>query len=148
MAWITLTEADALRTVNAKLLTALRTKALADGQADPLVETLGETIDEVRGSVGACKTNTLGPDGTIPQKLKGAALAIFAVKMLGRLDIEPEKAKLLLFESAEKKLAAAAACKFDIEEPVTPTEEKSSGARLPRITPRCRQFTREDQDGS
>lgn len=145
--WIPLTEADALTVVNAKLLDASRTKALAAGQADPLIDTLQQVIDQVRGAVGACKANTLGAAGTIPQKLKGTALDLFAVRITNRLDIDPSESKLLLYKTAEATLRAVAACSFDIEEPVETTEEISASP-TPRITPRCRQFTRRDGDGS
>lgn len=147
MSWITLTEADALTVVNAKLLDAARTKALAAGQPDPLDETLLQVIDQVRGAVGGCKANVLGAAGTIPQKLKGTALDLFAVRITNRLDIDPSESKLLLYKSAEATLRAVAACSFDIEEPVEKTPEVSSSP-APRITPRCRHFTRRDGDGS
>lgn len=150
MAWITLTEADALTVVNAKLLTAARTKALAEGQEDPLFATLTGVIGFVRGKVGACKNNTLGAGDTIPSKLKRTTLNIFAYEILGRLDLDPEpgSVKEKLYNTAIKTLDAAAACDFDIEEPLTPTEEKSSSSGRPRITPRCHRFSREDGDGS
>lgn len=148
MAWITLTEADALTVVNAKMLDAARTKALAAGQADPLVDTLLQVVDQVRGAVGGCKANVLGAAGTIPQKLKGAALDIFAVRITNRLDIDPSESKLLLFKSAESTLRAVAACAFDIEEPVTPTEETSGGAYTPAVSGRERQWGRDAQDGA
>lgn len=137
MSWITLTEADALTVVNAKLLAAARTKALADGQADPLTDTIQQVVDRVRGAVGASGRYVLGTGETIPQKLKSTALDILAVRMLSRLDIEPEKGKLLLYDSAEAVLKDVRDGQFNIEEPLTPTTEVSS-AHTPRITPRVR----------
>ena len=135
MSWITLTEADALTVVNSPTLVAARTKALKAGQADPLTDTLQQVVDRVRGAVGASGRYILGEGATIPQKLKATALDLFAVRMLTRLDIDPEKAKVMLYDSAEAVLKDVRDGHFNIEEPLTPTTEVSS-SHTPRITPR------------
>lgn len=146
MPWIALTEADALTVVNAPTLAAARTKALKAGQADPLIDTIQQVVDLVRGSVGASGKFQLGAAGTLPAKLKAPALDLLAVRVLNRLDLEPEKGKLLLYASAEATLRAVAAGTFDIEEPIVASDEPSSTPR-PRITKRTRTHSRADADG-
>jgi hypothetical protein len=148
MAWITLTEADALTVVNAKLLDAARTKALAAGQADPLAEKLSQAIGRVRGAIGASGKYTLGAGETIPSRLKQTTLDLFAVPMLARLDVDPEKGKVMLYESAEAVLNDVKNGKFDIDEALTPTEETSSGSYTPEVCGRERQWGRDAQDGA
>ncbi len=147
MAWISLSEADALSVVNAKLLEAARTKVIAAGQPDPLFEKLVQAVGRVRGAVGASGKYILGAGDTIPGKLKSTTLDLFAVMILARLDLEISEAKNTLYKSAEAVLRDVRDGAFDIEEPLERTDEKSA-ARSPRITPRPRKFTREDADGA
>lgn len=65
MAWIFLTEADVLTVLSEPELTAYRSKATATGQADPLIPTVAQVTELVRGYVGAHASNRLGPDDTL-----------------------------------------------------------------------------------
>lgn len=147
MAWITLTEADALTVLNAKILEAARARVLAATQVDPLPPVIVQVVDQVRGSVGASGRYALGEGSTLPAKLKATALDILAVRLLGRLDQEIGEAKMTLYKSAEATLRAVAEGRFDIEEPLVATTEESAHRR-PRIKPRVRTYRREDGDGA
>jgi hypothetical protein len=147
MAWITLTEADALTGLNAKLLDALRTRVKAAGQADPLPLVIVQVVDQVRGAVGASGRYTLGEGATIPAKLKAAALDLLAIRLMNRLDMDLSEGKMTLYKSAEATLRDVRDGRFDIEEPLVRSEEASSAPK-PRITARTRTFSRADGDGS
>lgn len=146
MAWIILTEADALSVVNAKLLEAARTKVVASGQPDPLVEKLAQTVGDVRGAVAASGKWVLGAGDTIPSRLKGTALDLFAVRILGRLDLEVSTVKMDLYKSAERKLEAVRKGTDSIEEAATPSEETPQ-SYTPEVSGRERQWGRDAQDG-
>lgn len=148
MSWIPITESDVQTRLAGAELTALKTAALATGQTNPLTEIIGQVIDEMRGYIAACASNTLGVAGTIPQKLLGAALAIIRYRLATRLPV-----KSLLTEDRVKEneqaihlLEQVAACKFKIEEPITPDTEILSSP-TPHMTARTRHFGRDYEDG-
>lgn len=147
MAWVTLTENDAFSAVNVKLIAAARTKVIAEGQPDPVFEQLSAAIGRVRGAIGASGKYTLGAGETIPFKLKGTTLGLFGVMILGRLDLDVSEVKMTLYKSAEAVLRDVRDGTFDTEEPVTPTEEASSGNYTPEVSGRERQWGRDAQDG-
>ena len=74
MSWIQITEADVLTVLNAREIEKYRTVATAAGQADPVLETIKQVVDEVRGYVAACDHNELAAGDTIPSNLLQAAL--------------------------------------------------------------------------
>lgn len=147
MAWITITEADVLTALSGAELSALRGAALATGQADPVAPTIAQVTDLVRGYVGGCTRNTLGPAGTIPQKLLPTALDLLAARIPRRVDRSPSKGREQAEKDALELLGSVAACKFDIEEPLTATDEKSSAAQRPSFSGRPRRDVRREQDG-
>jgi phage gp36-like protein len=138
MAWITISE-DAIRSKLAAVeLQALRTAALADGQADPLPEIVARTVDEVRGYIGACERNRLGPAGTIPAQLESAALAIVRYRLATRLPVRT----LLTEERKEEQrdaltlLRDVAACRYAVEQPDEAGPERLAIGGTPKIIPR------------
>ncbi|MDF3058028.1 MAG: hypothetical protein K0R17_2243 [Rariglobus sp.] len=148
MAWITPTENDAYGVVNEKLMAAARTKVIATGQADPLFEELSKAVGRVRGAIGASGKYTLGAGDTVPFRLKEATMNIFAVMILGRLDLDVSEVKMTLYKSAEATLRDVRDGKFDIGETETPTDEASAGNYTPEICGRERQWGRDAQDGA
>jgi hypothetical protein len=145
--WITLSENDAHSVVNVPLMKAAREKVVLSGQPDPLVEKLSQAIGRVRGAIGASGKYILGAGETVPPRLKATTLDLFAVMILGRLDLEISEVKMTLYKSAEATLRDVRDGTFAIDDPETPTAETESSP-TPRITPRCRHFTREDGDGA
>jgi hypothetical protein len=130
MAWITLTQDDLLGKLAAAELTAVKTKALAVGQVNPVPEEVASAIQEIRGRVAACKSNTLGVGATIPEELKPAALAILRYRVLTRLPvaglITPQRERE--YGDALALLSAVAAGKFVVEQPATVSAQVVSGA--------------------
>lgn len=131
-------------------LAALKTVALADGQTDPLPEILADVIHEVRGYVSACGRNTLAEGATIPEKLKGAALAMIRYRLVTRLP-----AKSLMNDDRRKENSDAlhlmrdvAGCKFAVDEPTTPAATQPAVLPSPTVSVRAaRRATHGHQDG-
>lgn len=144
--WIILTENDALSVVNVKLLQAARDKVIALGQPDPLPEKLSQAIGKVRGAVGASGKYTLGAGETIPPRLKATTLDLFAVMILGRLDLEISEVKMTLYKSAEATLRDVRDGSFAIDDPETPTTETDQSF-TPMVSGRDREWGRGYQDG-
>jgi phage gp36-like protein len=148
MAWITLVEADVVSRLSSPETAALKSAALATGQADPLAEIVSQVIQEVRGYVAAHRANQLGAGETIPDRLKSAALALIRWRLVNRLPVKG----LLTEERAREReeaitlLRDVAAGRFAIDAPTTLTDEVES-ATAPAITARDRTFTRDDEDG-
>lgn len=147
MAWIEVTEADLLTAISGAELTGYRGAALASGQSDPVDPTIQQVVDEVRGYVGGCAKNTLGPAGTIPSKLLSTALDLIVFRIPNRVGRDPKAGRDKAAENAMKRLEQVAACKFDIEEPVEPTDEVSSSAIRPSFSGRPRRNARRERDG-
>jgi hypothetical protein len=142
MAWITPTENDLLTAFSETELAAYRAAALAGGQADPVAPTLAQVVDLVRGYVGAYRPNTLGSDGTIPQKLLAPAIDLVAVRLPQRVGVPPKEVRKAAGDQAVRLLEQVAAGVFNIEEPDEVSTETTAApgpsirARRPRFTPR------------
>jgi hypothetical protein len=149
MAWITPTEAHVLTRISSAELEAVRNAVLADGQADPVAETLEQTIDEVRGYIAGNPKNVLGPALSIPEKLLAATLSIFVPRFLSRpggTAIDPEGERAKQRDAAIRLLERVSEDKFGIEEPTETTDEKPF-VQTPRYISRKRDFTRNRQSG-
>jgi hypothetical protein len=145
--WITLNENDALSVVNVPLLQAARAKVVALGQPDPLLEKLAQAIGRVRGAIGASGKYTLGAGETVPPRLKATTLDVFAVMILGRLDLEISEVKMTLYKSAEATLRDVRDGTFALDDPETPSTETEQ-SYTPQGSGRARQWGRDAQDGA
>lgn len=146
MAWITPAESDVLTVLSETELATYRAAATATGQADPVTPTLAQVVDLVRGYVGAYRPNTLGPAGTIPQKLLATALDLVAVRLPQRIGVSPKDVRQTAAAAAIALLERVAAGQFNIEEPETATDETTSAPR-PTIEARRRHFTPRQEEG-
>src|SRR5271154_1146168 len=147
MSWISPTESDVLTVLSETELAAYRAAATASGQADPVAPTLAQVVDLVRGYVGAYKPNTLGPPGTIPQKLLAPALDLMAVRLPQRVGVPPKDVRQMAASRAVRLLEQVAAGIFNIEEPDSPTLE-TTAAPSPSIVPHPRNYTRRSEEGA
>lgn len=149
MAWITLTEADVLRTLAGPELQALKTAALAAGQDSPLPGVILDAANEVRGYIAANRANRLGPAGTISDKLRSAALAMVRYRLADRLPVKSLLTQTRIDENndAIKLLRDVAAARFVVDEPDVIDTTDRVPSPSPSITPRVLTFTRCDQDG-
>jgi hypothetical protein len=144
--WIIPVENDLLTSLSETELATYRATALAAGQADPVAPTLAQVVDLVRGYVGAYRPNTLGPDGTIPQKLLAPAIDLVAVRLPQRVGVPPKEVRQLAANQAVRLLERVAAGDFNIEEPITATEETTSAPR-PSIVAHRRRFGYREEEG-
>src|SRR5882762_7704376 len=139
MAWIIPVESDVLTVLSETELGTYRAAATAGGQADPLAPTLAQVVDLVRGYVGACKPNTLGLPGTIPQKLLAPALDLLAVRLPQRVGVPPKDVRQMAASRAVRLLEQVAAGVFNVEEPDSATMETTSAPR-PSVSANARNF--------
>jgi hypothetical protein len=152
MAWVTLNEDDVQRRLTAAELTALKTAAKASGQDGDTIlsEAIQDVVKRVRGYVAACRDNLLGEGMTIPDELRGAALARVRDFLFTRLpgmkslndDIRQEEAK-----SAVATLRDVAACKMAVVQPTTASSEVIVHTSVQQLTGNTRQATREKMGG-
>lgn len=149
MAWRAITETDLVTRISGPELEGFREAALADDQADPVADVLAQIATDIRGYVAACKQNTVGPEGTIPESLLGTALDLIVIEIQTRaagILIDPEDVRKRKMERAERRLRDVAACKFAIEQPEEQTEE-TFGGQGPASSAPTRLFDHDDQDG-
>lgn len=136
MSWITISENAVRSRLAAAELAALRTMAMADGQADPLPEIIQRVADEVRGYVAANTINRLGSAGTIPPQLESAALALVRYRLATRLPVST----LLTEERKEEQrdaltlLRDVAAGRFAVEQPDDAGTEELASSGTPRLS--------------
>lgn len=121
MAWISLTADDVKERISGTEFDTLQTEDLGTAQTDPIPETINVVVGEIRGRVGACQRNELGPAGTIPEELEGAALTLIAFRLSlrlagGGIHLQDEGRKQD-YEDAKALLEAVARCEFAVEQP-------------------------------
>ncbi|QYM80283.1 hypothetical protein K0B96_06620 [Horticoccus luteus] len=148
-AWIALT-ADALNAyLVAAQLTALRTKALAPGQADPFTEIAPDIIRKVRSYIASNPANAVDADElTIPPELKTDVCYLILGPMLGRLGIGLTKDQAQQVEVARSTLVALRDKKLLVTRPadaVTPDVQGEGGVTIVSAPPR--EMTRESLGG-
>jgi hypothetical protein len=146
MAWIIPAESDLLTAFSETELATYRAAALASGQADPVAPTLAQIVDLVRGYVGAYRPNTLGAEGTIPQKLLAPAIDLAAVRLPQRVGVAPKDVRKAAGDQAIRLLEQVAAGVFNIEEPDEASTETTSAPR-PTICARRAHFTPRAEEG-
>lgn len=125
---------------------AIRTAALAVGQADPVEAEIPTTVNEVRGYVAV--ENTLGAGVTIPSKLKDATLAIVAYRTASRLPVKSliTEARTNAYKDAVRLLENVARGLFTVEEAEVEDTEISA-IQKPSFSGRKSTYGRDAQDG-
>lgn len=149
MAWRAITESDVLQRISGDELSALRASALADGQEDPVAEHIAQVTDLVRGYISACASNSLGPDGTLPERLIRAACDILVVDISTRsagILIDLSETRKDARDAAVRLLEQVAACRYAIETPEEAGTETTMSPS-PSMYRKHRHFRRRDQEG-
>jgi hypothetical protein len=148
MSWLALVPEDVARKVAGPELEAAREAALAEGQPDPLPQIIEDTIGTIRGYIAGCRSNTLGPTGTIPPQLVGTALVLIRTAALNRLPVSSlhTETRREEYRDAITTLHDVSACKFVLEAPATLGPEKITSP-APRIIPRPLNRQSADSDG-
>jgi phage gp36-like protein len=149
MSWRAITETDLLQRMNSDELTELRETGLASGQSDPVAEQIEQVINFVRGYISANPANTLGPDGTLPERLIRPACDILVI------DVSSRSAGFLMDLSETRKTAKSdairlleqvAAGNYAIESPDTEGTDTRT-PQTPLMYEKTRTYTRDDQEG-
>ena len=116
MSWIAFTAAMVTERLNSAEVTAMRPLG-----NDPLPDIVSQVVREVRSRVSAFPSNQVGPAGTIPDELLGAAVARARFELLCVLPVSSllTEGRKLANENARKDLEAAAAGRLRVEQPAT-----------------------------
>ena len=149
MPWISITPDDLNDTKLAPLMNALRTAALAEGQADPLPGYITTACNHIRRKVAACRTNRVDADATkIPESLKEVACRMVVRAAKDRLEISLTDDERKQWDKDDRELDAIASCAMPIEisddseePPVQSTQPR------PSIKASCKRFSRDQQEG-
>lgn len=148
-AWITLTADDLKPIVVADQLEALRTEALAAGQADPFTEIAPSIVAKVRAYIASNPSNQVSATAeTVPPELKLDVAHLILAPMLGRLGIALTDDQRKQVEIAHTTLIALRDQKLVVSkplDPVAPDTQSPSGSES--ITPGPnRNYTRDSLD--
>jgi len=121
MPWITLTPDDLNEYLAAGQLKALRTKALASGQTDPLPLMIAEVARTLRNSIASAGWPLEATDGSLPQALKSAAaflvIELAQTRLPGLSLTTEQKAQAAAARTTLKEIRAR---KVGVEMPVNP----------------------------
>jgi hypothetical protein len=123
MSWISLTAADLNAYLVAEQLTALRTEALAVGQADPFTEVMPDVVNMIRAYIASNPANQVDAAAlTLPPELKLDVSYLIISPLLGRLGIALTKDQAAALERAHSTLIALREKKLVVSRPATPVE--------------------------
>lgn len=151
MSWRTVTETDLLEAISSDELEGLRSAALASGQADPIEHHIDRVVDEVRGYIAANRENTLGPEGTVPDRLVRAVIDLTLIRVGSRVAgiiFDDEDVRRNAAKAATRLLENVASGKFAIEQPSTAADSSEQNTMFgPSIVSPSRNFTDSTQDG-
>lgn len=123
MPWIQLTLADLNDARAAKLVDTARTKALAEGQTDPVPRLIQNVVDELRGCIAFSGRTPLETNpATLPGSLKEIALQKIGRALKARL-LQPltddEKAAESLYQKRLEQLTRA---EWPVDTPAVPLD--------------------------
>jgi len=150
MPWITITEADLLKTKMAPLVSVLRSAAIEPGQDDPVEAITADVISRIRNKVSTCATNKVETDTTkIPASLKALACRMILREAKGRLDMDLTEDERRERDIDEKELTAVARCELVVDQADVPTAPPVQAVQPgPTISARKRRFSRDQQSGA
>ena len=154
--WITFTEANVFP--RQAELNDIKVIKLPDGTtgdqvvAEAISQEVASLVGYLRSAVAKGYLKRLGPAGTVPPTLVGEVAVLVRRASLGRLPgMEFLHGQIREDEvaSAERKIrdVTTGAHRVDEDEADVPQQAEAVSVPLPAITPRCRQFKREDESG-
>jgi hypothetical protein len=150
MPWLAITADDLNATKLAPLVNALRTAALAGGQADPLIEITANVVSRIRRMIAGCRTNLVDADATlIPASLKALACRMIIREAKDRLEIDLTNTETEAWRVDERDLVRISTCDLPIEiaynSEAPPVQSTQPG---PSITAREKRYGRDQQSGA
>lgn len=120
MNWLPITLADLEDAKLAKLVTALREKALkaTPPQSDPTPRVTQKVVDRIRRKIASCANNQLDADATtIPAGLLGMGVDFILAELKGRLELALTDDERKRLDRHETDLNRIAECKEVVEQP-------------------------------
>ena len=147
MAWRVLTRNDILTKLSGGELESI--EAQFDSSGTTLAVLIAQATDRVRGYISAHAANTLGPDGTLPERLIPDTVAYLIPELWGHvagmsIDINDVRSKSA--DRAEKLFRSVANGSYLVEDPETAGDDNKTTI-TPAVSSKPRYFTRESQDG-
>lgn len=143
MPWISIAPADLSLVLNsAEIATA--TRFTTENQVDVIAEAISQSVALVRGYVA--QRSPLDQAGTIPDSLKGSALALAAVQVLTRVKLTVSEARNKASDDARSLLRSVGRGEFFVEAPAN-TVSTAIESALPSFENSHRHFTHHSQDG-
>ncbi len=149
--WIIITLADLNERKVAELIDALRQEALGAGQTDPMLGLIPDVTGQLRAAIAFSGKYELDATvTTVPASLRELAVKKITREMKGRLNLplsDDEIADAKIWESRLKALIDYA---WPVDPPDTAlaTPATQTVAPSPRIKPKCRAFSRANQEGA
>lgn len=149
MAWRKITDADVLVKMSRAELDGIKDRSES---GDPLPGAIRMVTERVRGSVAAHPANTMGAEGTIPERLMDAAVSLLVVDLYSTtagLLIDLSDTRKDAAKNAARMLERVADGKFAVELPgtagVSNEDAKSDSAEL--VTQSSNPLRRDDLAG-
>ena len=128
MSWISLDESHITGSLSAAESTALRTLQLPAGAADPVGESIAQTVSRIQGYVAV--RYKIGQPGLIPDQLLQGAIAIARWNLIGRLPVRTLATDIRKqqYDDAMTELKAVAEGKFKLSIATDPGDDQPGGA--------------------
>lgn len=149
--WIIITDADLNDHQVAELVTALREEALGDTQGDPMPGIIAEVTNELRGAIAFSGRYELdAAAAAVPKSLREMVAKKIVRVMKGRLGQALAKDEERDADTYESRLKSLVKGEWPVDAPDAPLSPVpvQSTAATPRITPKCRRWTRANQEGA
>lgn len=131
MNWITLELAELNTGAPAKLVTALRTRALAEGQDDPAPQMILDVVAKVRRKIASNRKNSWNFDpATVPASLRRLTIDLVIFELKGRLGVElteDERTKQKQHETDLNRIADGTDAIDAADTPIEPATQSASG---------------------
>ncbi len=123
-AWITLTPENLNDYLAAAQVDAIRTKALAAGQSDPLVEIISDAARRIRAEIRGCPSNRVSAIvGAVPPELKSTAISLIVEAAQTRLPgLKLSEGQKRAADNARSYLQRIARCEVPVSAPDDPQE--------------------------
>jgi hypothetical protein len=142
--WTTITTDDVKTRLAAAEFAAYTTRALGQGQTDPLPDITAQVVREVRGHV-AGGGNVLGNGLTIPDELLAAAVDMIVFRLTTRLGISVKDDRKTANDQARTLMGQVGRGEFKVAAPAMAASEQAGAGGVTVVTSRPRQT--EDMSG-
>lgn len=147
--WTTITAEDLKDTKVARLVEALQSAALGDGQFDPTDAIIADVVARIRAEIASCSTNQLDANtNTIPKDLHRLACRMVVRELQSRLQDPLGEDEREEQRNDLRYLERIAKCEVVVAQPDTPGEsEVQQKGGVTVASTRTARATREEMEG-